>query len=113
MKILRSLVQLTLASGPGLAGSGPTVCTGLFGIEIPKIDVFGAYIIVFSTKKSLIVSLACNALSLLPWPLTINSLFALEKCIIGPFRGTNSTLLEPISNTSCGPRLTDLLLLEC
>ena len=46
---------------------------------------------------------ACHVASLLPLPLTNNNLFALEKCIIGPFQRVISTLLNQISDTCRGP----------
>jgi hypothetical protein len=71
----------------------------LFTFNVPQIGVFGAYILVFSLGKSLIVSNSLpelipltpvyNVALLLPSASRKNSLFALERIIIGPFRRAN------------------------
>jgi len=61
------------------------------------------YILFFSPRKSLIVTPACNAASLLRLTLMNNSLFSPKKRIIGTFQRVYSALLVPISCTCRGP----------
>lgn len=84
-----------------MLGGRATASSWLSSIKVPKI--VKPYILFFSPRKSLMVTPACNAASLLRLTLMNNSLFSLKKRIIGTFQRVHSALLVLIS-VSCRGR---------